>query len=344
MAALPDPLASKLSFPAHRYHGIPMGGSIGDGAVLTPELLWASFQAEAEELLRIDGRWITDDRERNRRINRAYARLWLADHRFQWAGLAAFASRQVGCGLLHSAEIIDAHRRERLAIDSTLGHGSAPGVQYGATLKQLATEMAGSSMARRLGLGNTHVFLDIYPLHRFYMERGFDEFIACLPHRQKVHYAVRWEVDCGTLAFAEPFREVALGFGQIERGQVAASVRTLAQHEQVNVLQRIMYDSPVMQLLLDWNQLAWAVDFPSGDFEEIRLNLSAECPAPPGTTTSFSNGRYARLWDPAERMPFVFEAADRLDSLLAGAEREHVEASMKAIAAALPPRDMRTVA
>lgn len=171
---------------------------------LSAGLLWASFQAEAEALLRHDGRWIADDRERNRRINATYARLWLADNRFQWAGLAAFASRQVGCGLLHSADIVDDHRRERETIERTLGHGAAPGVQYGATLKQLATEMSASSIARRLGHGNTHVFLDIYPLHRFYMERGWDEFRACLPHRQQARYAVRWDVARGILPFAAP--------------------------------------------------------------------------------------------------------------------------------------------
>jgi hypothetical protein len=327
------PGTSNAWFPPHQYQGIPLGGNRVDGGILTPELLWATFQAEAEELLSVDGRWIDDDRERNRRINRAYARLWLADKRFQWAGLAAFASKQVGCGLLHSADIVDGHRRERVEIEQSLGHGSAPGVQYGATLKQLATEMAGSSMVRRLGLGNTHVFLDIYPLHRFYMERGWMEFLACLPRRRNARYAVHWEVDRTTLAFATPFPEVAAGFEQIELGRIEDSVRTLAQHEQVNVLQRIMYDDLFMQMLLNWNQLAWAVDFPSGDYEEIRLNLSAECPARTGTTQTFSKERYARLWDPAERMPFVFEAADRLNLLLSGPERVHVEESILSISA-----------
>lgn len=319
------------SFAPSKYHGTPIGGQGPDGETLSAERLWASYQIEAEDQLKSDGRWIADDRERNRRINAAYARLWLADHRFQWAGLAAFASKQVGCGLLHSADMVGAHRQEREQIERSLGHGSAPGVQYGATLKQLATEMGGASMAHRLGHGNTHVFLDIYPLHRFYMERGYDEFIACLPERQKARYAVRWEVARSTLAFAAPFPEVALGFTQIERGQIAESVRTLAQHEQVNVLQKIMYDSSVMQLLLDWNQLAWAVEFPSGDYEEIRLNLSAQCPARTGTTTTFSQDRYAKLWDPAERMPFVFAAADRLDELLKGPALGQVEESIRTI-------------
>ena len=315
----------------HKYHGIPLGATTPEGETLSAELLWASFQAEAEELLKADGRWIDDDRERNQRINGAYARLWLADRRFQWAGLAAFASKQVGCGLLHDAGIVDAHRRQREAIEATLGHGAAPGVQYGATLKELATEMAGSSMAHRLGYGNKHVFLDIYPLHRFYMERGWDEFSACLPRRQNMPYAVHWDVDRGTLAFAAPFREVHDGFEQIERGRIPDSVRTLAQHEQVNVLQRIMYDRVLMQKLLAWNQLAWATEFPSGDYEEIKLSLSAQCPARAGATSWFPRTRFAKLWVAGERMPFVFDSADRLDALVNGPERAEVEASLHAI-------------
>jgi hypothetical protein len=163
------------------------------------------------------------------------------------------------------------------------------------------------------------------------MERGIEEFLACLPSRRSMHYPVHWEVDHETLPFAAPFPEVPLGFEQIEDGRIGDSVRTLAQHEQVNVLQRIMYESPVMQLLLDFNQLAWATGFPSGDYQAIELRLSAQCPAPTGTTSTFSKDRYAKLWDPAERMPFVFEAADRLDLLLGGPERGRVEASMLSI-------------
>ena len=53
------------------------------------------------------GKLIADPKARNSAINAAYAQLWLDDPRFQWAGLAAFASKQVGCGLLHAADSID---------------------------------------------------------------------------------------------------------------------------------------------------------------------------------------------------------------------------------------------
>jgi hypothetical protein len=58
------------------------------------------------------GKLIADPKARNKAINAAYAQLWRLDSRFQWAGLAAFASKQVGCGLLHAAESVEKIRAE----------------------------------------------------------------------------------------------------------------------------------------------------------------------------------------------------------------------------------------
>jgi hypothetical protein len=49
---------------------------------------WRHFQRQAEAIVAVE-----DPIARNRRINAAYANLWLDDHKFQWAGLAAFASK-----------------------------------------------------------------------------------------------------------------------------------------------------------------------------------------------------------------------------------------------------------
>jgi hypothetical protein len=152
--------------------------------ILTPEHLWGTFQVEAENILTIDGSLEGNERERNKRINAAYAKLWLADNRFQWAGLAAFASKQVGCGLLHSAETIEKNRDDgkqvQLSIAAAMpGFEAAVGVQAG-------TEAGAAYMYRKLGFGNAHLFLDIYPLHRFFMERGWDEFTPiCLKGRTR---------------------------------------------------------------------------------------------------------------------------------------------------------------
>lgn len=133
MPAMYVPGQSNPFFSRHKYHGIPINRNIkpiedckvhhyvGPAAtvrqgiavhILTPECLWATFQAEAEDSIRVNGSLDDHLQERNSRINAAYAKLWLADNRFQWAGLAAFASKQVGCGLLHARGLSERNNDE----------------------------------------------------------------------------------------------------------------------------------------------------------------------------------------------------------------------------------------
>jgi hypothetical protein len=339
-------------FARHKYHGIPIGSNVkpvaecklhhcvGPAAtlekavavpILTPEYLWGIFQMEAEEIVKVNGSFEGNDRERNKRINAAYARLWLADSRFQWAGLAAFASKQVGCGLLHSAETIDKNRGEREKLQLSIA-ASLPGAEA-AVGGQAAMQAGAAYMHAKLGFGNAHLFLDIYPLHRFFMERGWKEFNAYLDKRYSEKYSVHWAVNRNKLRFATPFVEIGDAFDQIEQGNLARSVQLLAQHEQVNILQKILYDDAVLQKLLAMNQYAWATGFPTGDYEEIKLTLSAECGAKTGFTSWFSRAKDAKLWVADERMQFVRQAAERFNQLLNSPERPRVESSIRAIAA-----------
>ncbi|MGX4640018.1 DUF2515 family protein [Massilia sp. SYSU DXS3249] len=338
-------------FARHKYHGIPVHRNIkpiqecklhhcvGPAAtlqkaiavhILTPEHLWGSFQKEAEDVLKINGSFEGNDRERNHRINAAYAKLWLADNRFQWAGLAAFASKQVGCGLLHSAEVSEKNRRVREQVGRAFAAFPGAGAS---TAVQSSTEAAAQYMYRKLGFGNAHLFLDIYPLHRFFMERGWKEFSTYLDKRQNDKYPVYWAVNRNTLRFGTPFAEIREGFGHIDSEDLASSVASLAKHEQVNILQKIMYSDPVLQKLLAMNQYAWATGFPTGDYEEIKLTLSAECRAKTGFTSWFSRNKNAQLWVVEQRMQFVLAAARQFHDLVHGPERPYVEASMRAIAA-----------
>ncbi|BDT60114.1 hypothetical protein MasN3_36080 [Massilia varians] len=339
-------------FPRHQFHGVRVYGNyqrveecrthhyVGSCAtvkhgiaayVLSPEHLWATFQTEAEDLLKVNGSFIADPTKRNRRINAAYARLWLADKRFQWAGLAAFASKQVGCGLLHSTDVIERNRREREQIQRSFAQAAVSGAEA-ATLVQMGTEVAAHNMLRRLGHGNMHLFLDIYPLHRFFMERGWEDFEKYLRYRQNDKYPVYWDIDRARLPFGVPFREITLGFERIHAGTLHEGVRLLAQHEQLNILQKIMYDDRFMQSLLAINQFAWATGFPTGDYQEIQLTLSAQCKGKTGVTSWFSKEKYAKLWVPEQRMPFVFSAAERFDKLLNSPERRRFEESIQAVA------------
>lgn len=339
-------------FPTHQFHGVRVYGGYqrieqckvhhyagscakvekGIAAyVLSPEHLWGTFQVEAESLLQIKGSFIEDPKERNKRINAAYAKLWLADNRFQWAGLAAFASKQVGCGMLHASDVIEQNRRERERIQRSFAQAGVAGGEM-ATLMQMGTEVGAHKMYRRLGHGNMHLFLDIYPLHRFYMERGWEDFDAYLPKRQNDKYPVHWEVDRAVLPFGTPFGEIKKAFEHINAGDPRESVKLLAHHEQVNILQRIMYNERTMQWLLAMNQFAWATRFPTGDFQEIQLTLSAQCKARAGLTSWFSSDKYAKLWVVEERMKFVLAAADRFNQLLKSPERRRIEDSIHAVA------------
>lgn len=346
------PGKSNPYFPTHKFYGVPVYGSfqrieecklhhyVGAAAtvekavaayVLTPEHLWATFQTEAEDLIRVSGSMEGNWEERNKRINAAYARLWLADNRFQWAGLAAFASKQVGCTILHSNQTIAKNRRERKDLELSIaaafpGAEAAVGVQAG-------TEAGAAYAHDRLGFGNEHLFLDIYPLHRFYMERGWKEFSDHLPKRQNKKYPVYWNVDRNTLPFGTPFREVREGFGLIEAGNVADSVKSLARHEQVNILQQIMYNDPVMRQLLDANQYAVVTGIPTGDAEKVELTLAAQCKARDGFTLPFSKDKHAKLWEVAQRMRFVLRAADQFNKLLNSPQRSRVEKSIREIEA-----------
>lgn len=285
--------------------------------ILDPASVWLRCQQEAEL-------WVTDAKTGtpltrpdaiNRRINSAYAFLWLHDKRFQWAGLAAFASKQVGCGLLHASRTLqDAYDRivaspEFLDVGST---GEAAGAY---------------TMYRKLALGNLALFLDIYPLHRFYMLRGYDALRTSLRYRSEIKDKVLWPAEAKRrLEFGRQFQEITDGFKFIEDGEIAKSVDRLARREQVNVLQRIIYNDKDTQLALDANQFAWVHELRGA--AEIQHTLSAQCKASGMLTNWFPRFTAVHLWNEDDRMPFVLRAAKQFDRLLQGGSRPAIERSI----------------
>lgn len=307
--------------------------SVVEIPILTCASVWMRCQREAEEWIAPAGKLITDPILRNRRINTAYAQLWLADQRFQWAGLAAFASKQVGCGLLHAAQKVTTATQDIVGMAGSGGYGSNTELAY-AGLMSAGTSVGAGYMFGQLGLGNMALFLDIYPLHRFFMLRGGEHLVSCLEARQSLKAKVFWPVDKDVLEFGKPFKEIKLGFQAVAQNQIAASVLYLAQHEQVNILQAVIYNDFAMRRALDANQFAWATGFPSGVAEAIELTLSARC-RPDNTgklSVMFSRDKRAKLYDEEQRMVFVRRAAERFDALLHGPERSAVVDAITSIA------------
>jgi len=324
---------SDIPFTNHRQDAIPLDRNVApipecrvnpilqngkvikvvDVKILSCASVWLRCQREAEQWISdCDGQVMRAMPEMvNARINAAYAYLWLTDQRFQWAGLAAFASKQVGCGLLHSATLVGKAEARLAAAPKILG-----GVILPDDVFDKATADAAKYMKQQLALANRTLFLDIYPLHRFYTLRGMNGLRNCLAERQGIRSQVEWDTQ-EKLPFGLPFKEILAGFDAIERGDLAESVRQLAFHEQVNVLQAILYDQTAIRVLLDGNQAAWVTGLPSsGYYQELQLTLSAQCKAKSDLTTMFKRSLAVKLYDKDDRMEFVYRAAESFDKLV----------------------------
>ena len=334
--------------------------------VLTCQCLWRRYQREAEKIVAPNGLLIADPVARNRAINAAYARLWLHDSRFQWAGLAAFASKQVGCGLLHAAQSIERIReeyeaRQRLR-DSRRESGlltpeKMPGqaedlreyqqAQARNPLSAMDARVPGEELSvaeqqfrhvyEMMAMGNTTLFLDVYPLHQFYAVRGLAELKKCLRDREKIQghakWPVLWPVGQDTLRFGDVYPEIEVAFEAIEAGKIAESVKHLAWHEQQNILQPTIYENSHLVALLRGNHFSYVTNFPSGVAQAIELTLTSQCQrVDDGRTIDFDSNPLADLSDIDQRMKFVLRAADRFDLLLKGSNRSLLAQSIGEIA------------
>ncbi|MEX0447569.1 hypothetical protein [Xenorhabdus sp. SGI246] len=249
-----------------------------DVPILTCECVWRRYQKEAEDIVAPGGKLIADPIERNKRINQAYAKIWLEDNRFQWAGLAAFASKQVGCGLLHASNMHeqiqannDANQRVRQTaseLENTMDNpfyflhpklkaraenkvedfakaveeakqaskenklsifSDVPGLQGFSSLSQYSFNYVYEKMA----LGNTTLFLDVYPLHAFYKQRGLKDLKTCLPIRKNIYgnsqFPVLWPIGQEEFEFGYNYPEILQSFEAIDKGNIAEGVVYLAR-------------------------------------------------------------------------------------------------------------------
>ena len=335
--------------------------------ILTCDCLWRIYQREAEEIVAPGGVLIADPIERNRAINAAYARLWLHDSRFQWAGLAAFASKQVGCGLLHAAnvtELIEAEHEARqplrdnrrewgLFTKHNMDDQTILVQKYKATddLNPMPADWRCNSdepsvaqnqfqyVNEMMALGNTTLFLDIFPLHAFYKKRGLAELKKCLKNRAAIYghpkFPVLWLVDQKKLIFGEEYEEIFKAFIAIESGKIAKSVEYFAIHEQKNILQPTIYEDSRLRRLLRANHASFVTGLPSGVAQAIELTLTSQCQrTDDGKTVEFSNNPLADLSNLDERMKFVLRAAKGFNTMLHDHNRSALEQSIKEIAQA----------
>ncbi|MCU0071866.1 hypothetical protein N8H71_09705 [Pseudomonas koreensis] len=334
--------------------------------VLTCQCVWRAYQLEAEKIVAPEGVLIADPVQRNRAINAAYARLWLHDSRFQWAGLAAFASKQVGCGLLHAADSIELIHQEHEArqrvregrresglltpenmpeqteqwrnYEAARARNPIPSLDFRTSGEELSlVQQQFRHVYDMMAMGNTTLFLDVYPLHRFYAVRGLGELKKCLDYRGGIYgharFPVLWPIGEEILSFGLASKEVLKGFEAIEAGNVAESVEHLAFHEQRNILQPAIYENRHLVTLLRGNHFSYVTDFPSGVAQAIELTLTSQCTrVDDGRTIGFGSNPLADLSDIDQRMEFVLRAAARFDQMLNDRNREVLAQSIREIA------------
>ncbi|UFQ00903.1 DUF2515 family protein [Pseudomonas fitomaticsae] len=335
--------------------------------VLTCQCLWRACQREAENIVAPDGVLIADPVQRNRAINAAYARLWLHDARFQWAGLAAFASKQVGCGLLHAADSIELIRQEHearqrvrdgrresglLTPDKMPGQAETwaeyqeararnpvPSLDFRPPGEELSlVQQQFRHVYDMMAMGNTTLFLDVYPLHRFYAVRGWEELKKCLKTRRTIYgharFPVLWPIGGKALPFGEAFQEILNGFEAIDAGNIAESVNQLAWHEQRNILQPSIYENRHLVTLLRGNHFSYVTGLPSGVAQAIELTLASQCQrVDDDRTIDFGRNPLADLSDIDQRMEFVLRAAARFHQMLNDSNRDALAQSIREIAA-----------
>jgi hypothetical protein len=193
-----------------------------------------------------------------------------------------------------------------------------------------------------MALGNTTLFLDIFPLHEFYAKRGLKELKKCIEAREKIYghpkFPVLWPVGQETLVFGQSHANVLRGFEAIEAGKIADSVKFFAFHEQENILQPTIYEDPQLEVLLRANHLSYVTGFPSGVAQAIELTLANQCSrVEDGRTINFNSSVLANLADVTQRMGFVLKAAARFDEMLHNHNRSALEHSIQEIAAAGEP-------
>jgi len=342
--------------------------------VPTCENTWRRYQDQAEAIVAPGGTLIADPKARNRAINVAYAQLWRLDNRFQWAGLAAFASKQVGCGLLHASESMEKiqaeheaaqalrkgardgfwslfnpletqrqaklleYEQRQLEYERAIRNNPLPGIDWRRDGEPFsAVQQLYQHVYEMMAMGNTTLFLDVYPLHVFYMERGLRLLESCLSSRQNIYgdgqKTVLWPVGQKELRFGTDHDEILQAFEAINAGNIAKSVEDLAWHEQRNILQPTMYTDQKLVALLRGNHLSYVTGIPSGAAQAIELTLASRCnPITDGRTIEFSKNPVANLADIDQRISFVLRAAAQFDTLLRSNERQRIEQALEDIA------------
>jgi hypothetical protein len=276
------------------------------------------------------------------RIAATYARFYLEEEpgwdkalkgRFYWAGLAAFASKQVKCAL----EFIE------------MGpHVAGPSVG-------LTTSAAKAWEKKYLGKGNLWLFQDIFVWHWFYVlyPEKFDE---CAHERNAKAFDAPVRDNVEKLPWAEEALAVVKDFsltdnlrkgfdlqketerttsaGQRSTAQLK-SLLEIAKHEQLNILQPLIYESAAFQAELDVQQ---GLEFLPFIPKRVAVFAAACDVDDPELKVYMTEGK---LYIAEDRMKFIGAIAAKYHRLMQY-KTSYMESEMRTMASWVSSRTNRT--
>ncbi|KTC17941.1 hypothetical protein AO391_08760 [Pseudomonas marginalis ICMP 9505] len=310
-------------------------GSVHE-VVLGCDKLWAMGQEEA--IRRLSDRrsptsnnyeLVADFSARAARIAAAYASFYLEQGedgkpelkgRFYWMGLAAFASKQVRCGL-------DFIPNDPYLFMTPLM--AQPALRIGKNF---------------LGEGNFWLFQDIFVWHWFYRKYP-DQFEECAPERDVGSFEGQIKASVESLPWADDAlpilnnlrltAEIKKGFKLIElcerlpegderRNTQLASLMAIADHEQRKILQPLIYEDQYFQ-----DSLRLQAKFEGMPFVPIRLAaFSAACDIEIAELkVRMEDGD---LYNESDRMRFIGNVAKQYHKLM-GQQKKYIEGEIYTI-------------
>lgn len=311
-------------------------GSVHD-VTLDCKELWSLGQQEALRRLSEEHsswyssaskqRLIASFSARAARIAASYARFYLEREeggileqkgRFYWMGLAAFASKQVKCALDFIPE-------------DPLFH---------------ITLLPGASISKNaLGQGNFWLFQDIFVWHWFYA-RFPDQFADCAPQRDASHGVDRVNTNISALPWASESlstlnnlgltSEITRAFDEIrafeestdlesKRALQLSSLLIIADHEQINILQPLIYERWAFKRSLDMQSLIEGVPLVPKRVASFTIACDTDNEQ---QRVQMSEGD---LYEEADRMAFITDIAERYH-LLMQRQQEYMEGVISTIA------------
>lgn len=245
----------------------------------------AGWKAVNDEVAKVDA--MPDIRARNKAISASYANLYMASPDLKWAGTAAFASKQVGCGMDTAHTYLDDY-------PGGVEQASKDMAMNGAGIDPVSATMYDARQT--LGAGNLAVYDELYPSLRFYQENkatmSSQQIMGCIKNKP------------GTPV--DP--SITKGLQQTMDGHGTDGAITMLMHEQQDTLQKTAYDSSwTFRRSLDVSRLT--------GYPPVQLAMTADCSSSdPSKIVDFKNFP-GPLYDFQSRWPFAKACANQFVSL-----------------------------